>query len=131
MNLFRDQPPAPTSADQHHPCGCMVAVVDLLGHRIGCPATLPAPAIVDLVTHVRVTFDRIGRSQGAPAPLDIPSSDPDEIAETVYRYARQRLASHDVEAHVDMDELTVHVLVGGFRCVGRGEIEHTSPEVWL
>lgn len=131
MSLFRDQLPAPTSADQHHPCGCMVAVVDLLGHRIGCPATLPAPAIVDLVTHTRVTFDRIGHpSQGAPAPLDIPSSDPDEIAETVYRYARQRLASQDVEVVVDMDDMTAHIFAG-LRCAGRGEIEHTSPEVWL
>lgn len=87
----------------------------------------------NLKTPVRVTFDRIGRT-GNPAcvhpPLDVESTDPDVIAQTVREYAWPYLTSDDVEVAVDMDALagTIHA---GFQVAGRFAIEHTSPEVWL
>lgn len=90
-------------------------------------------AIADQFGSVRISFDRIGRSrtQGiAVEPLVIESSDPDVIAEAVYRYARQYLGSRDVEVVVDMDALQVSIFCG-FNNGGTGTIEHISPEVWL
>lgn len=85
---------------------------------------------VDLTTSVRVMFDRIGRDHAVPW-LDIRfNGDADMLAEAIYKYARPRLGSKDVEVEVDLEEMT-GLIYCGWHVGGRFTIEHTSPEVWL
>lgn len=56
------------------------------------------------------TFDRIGRKHDVE-PLPV-TGDADAIAEQVYRYARTKVGSRDVEVAVDLDEMRGWVLCG-------------------
>ncbi len=56
------------------------------------------------------TFDRIGRHHDIQS-LEV-TGDADQIAETVYRYARKFLGSRDVDVHVDLEEMHGHIYCG-------------------
>jgi hypothetical protein len=65
----------------------------------------------DLRTYT-VSFARVGRNHSV-RPLEITSSeDADYIAERIHRYARQYLASRDVEVMVDLDKMTGSIFCG-------------------
>jgi len=59
-------------------------------------------------TTATVTFDRIGRTRNVP-PLTVTYTEGDdlaayEIARQVFRYANPRLASREVDVHVELGE---------------------------
>ena len=56
------------------------------------------------------TFDRISRNHDVP-PLEV-SGDADAIAEQVYRYAKPKVASRDVEIVVDLEAMSGHIFCG-------------------
>lgn len=56
------------------------------------------------------TFDRIGRNHHVE-PLNVTGS-ADAIAEQVYRYAKPKLASKDIEVVIDFDELGGTIFAG-------------------
>jgi hypothetical protein len=56
------------------------------------------------------TFDRISRNHNV-APLTV-SGDADAIAEQIYRYAKPKVASRDVEVVVDLEEMKGHIFCG-------------------
>lgn len=56
------------------------------------------------------TFDRIGRNHDVP-PLTV-TGDADAIAEQVWRYARTKLGSRDVEVAIDLEGLTGRIFAG-------------------
>lgn len=58
-----------------------------------------------------VNFERIGRNRSVE-PLTVQSDDPDTIAEAIYKYARPKLASKDVEVTVNLEKLTGIIEVG-------------------
>lgn len=58
---------------------------------------------------VRCEFERIGRNRSV-APLEVECTDADELAEHVWRYARQNLGSRFFDVIVNLEE-------------GRGSIE--------
>lgn len=73
------------------------------------------------------TFDRIGRNHDVPA-LNIAGTAA-EIAEQVYRYAKPRLASHEIEVMIDLEEMRGMIIVGGFRPAGGIALTCTNPIV--
>lgn len=56
------------------------------------------------------TFDRISRNHDV-APLAV-SGDAEDIAEQVYRYARDKVVSQDLEVVVDLGELRGTIFCG-------------------
>jgi hypothetical protein len=56
------------------------------------------------------TFDRIGRNHDV-APLAV-TGDADAIAEQVWRYARTRLGSRDVEVSIDLEARAGRIFAG-------------------
>jgi hypothetical protein len=62
------------------------------------------------VSGYRATFDRIGRRHDVP-DLSVDGS-ADRIAEQVYRYARPKLASRDVEVAVDLEDMSGTIFCG-------------------
>ncbi len=56
------------------------------------------------------TFDRIGRNHNV-APLTV-TGNADAIAEQVWRYARTKLGSRDIEVSIDLDALTGRIFAG-------------------
>lgn len=68
-----------------------------------------------------VLFERVGRNHTVP-PLTVESSDPDDIAEAVYRVARKHCMSRDVEVCVDLTEGRVSIFAG-FHNAGGGTVE--------
>lgn len=91
----------------------------------------------------RVTMERLGRG-APPEPFEIDVEDvdsgdkPDDglcdvLAHGIYKIARTRLASRDVEVVVSMSESTVDgLMVGqanvyaGFHSAGRGAVEEVA-----
>jgi len=77
------------------------------------------------MTSYRCTFDRIGRHQDVE-PLTAAADTADDLAEAIYRYARPKLASREIEVHVDLNPGTGGtgvILIGGFRNGGEITIE--------
>lgn len=74
----------------------------------------------------RVTFERIGRNHNVP-PTTVEANDPDELAERVYRYARQYLLSRDFDVDVlsEDDGHTGKVAIGWGR-FGAGTFEEVT-----
>lgn len=58
-----------------------------------------------------VTFDRIGRNHNAQ-PLSVVAGTADDLAAAVYKYARQFLASNDVEVVANLTTLTGSIFCG-------------------
>ena len=56
------------------------------------------------------TFDRIGRKHGV-SPLPV-SGTADDIAEQVWRYARTKVGSRDVEVAVNLEEMRGVIICG-------------------
>jgi len=69
------------------------------------------------MTSYLATFDRIGRNHVVP-PLNV-AGDAQDIAEQIYRYAKPRLASRDVEVLIDLDKMEGAIVVGLVHCAGR------------
>lgn len=69
---------------------------------------------------MRITFDRIGRNHNPPAMIVPDDASGDAIAEAVWREARPRLASRDIEVVVDEPVVTIYA---GFHVAGTGTIE--------
>lgn len=67
-----------------------------------------------------VTFDRIGRNHSVE-PLQV-FGDANEIATQIYRYARPKLGSRDVQVWVELPQLRTGIVVGGLRPAGRGTL---------
>ncbi len=59
----------------------------------------------------RVTFERIGRDHD-PAPLELRARNADELALLIYRHVKGRLASDDIDVHVDLEALRGSILAG-------------------
>jgi hypothetical protein len=76
----------------------------------------------------RVTFDRIGRGNH-PEPQIFTARNADELALLIYRFAKPKLASHDVDVALDLntDQPLPHTgkgsIAAGFHNAGSFEIE--------
>lgn len=60
-----------------------------------------------MTTYV-ATFDsgRIGRTHDVPPlTIEVPTPDAGDVAEKVYRFARPKLASRDMQVDVDLDKM--------------------------
>lgn len=81
-----------------------------------------ATAVDDRVRKYRATFDRIGRNRGLSGDgiaQDFESApDADDLALKIHRFVRGKLASRDVEVHVDLEKMTGAIVVGGFQSAG-------------
>ena len=55
-------------------------------------------------------FDRISRNHDVPA-LAV-SGDADDIAEQIWRYARPKCASRDIDVSVDLDKMQATIYAG-------------------
>jgi hypothetical protein len=71
----------------------------------------PEQAKAVTVPRYRVTFARIGRNHDVPA-LVTTAVDADDLAEQVFRYARPRLGSRDVDVTVDFDKAKGTIYAG-------------------
>lgn len=58
----------------------------------------------------RATFDRISRNHDVP-PLNV-AGDADSIAEQVWRYAKGKVASRDVDVVVDLEAMRGTIFCG-------------------
>ena len=67
-------------------------------------------------------FDRISRNHNV-APLAV-HGDADAIAEQIYRYAKPKVVSRDVEIVVDLEKLSGTIFCG-FHVVGSFTLEPT------
>jgi hypothetical protein len=72
-----------------------------------------------------VTFDRIGRHHDVP-PLNTEARNAEDLATTIYSYARPYLASRGVEVYLDLDEGHGGILCG-FHSGGRFTILDREP----
>lgn len=84
-------------------------VIDELGPRIDEAQEIPSDWLV--------TFEHIGRVH-VVAPLRVPSSDPDTIAQAIHNYAGRFLNSRDYEVTVDLETRTGRIFAT-FRTVGK------------
>ena len=75
------------------------------------------------MTSYTVQFDRIGRNHEVP-DLTVTGA-ADQVAEAIYRYARPKLRSRDVEVAVDLEELRGHIFCG-MQTGGTFELSETN-----
>lgn len=74
------------------------------------------------MSHYHVKFERIGRNHDVK-PLCTEASDEDALAEAIFRYAKPKLASREVEVTVDLVAGTGFITAGGFHVAGRFTVE--------
>ena len=72
-----------------------------------------------------IVFDRISRNHDVP-PLTITATNPDDIAEEIYQYARPHLRSHDIEVIVDLGQGDGFITAGLIHTAGRFTIRRDA-----
>ena len=73
----------------------------------------------------RLTFERIGRNHNVP-DLVTGATNPDDIAEEVWRLARKNCGSRDLEVAVDLEAMKGHIFAG-MHSAGSFTIAEVTP----